>query len=112
MNFQHEVGVGAILLNFLVAVASGGIEATIVGLSQHWAMAPWFPNIARRDWWLATLVGALMAYVLGYLPSTLMDLAAQSAPAPQTMTEPPQVIVFLFAADLGIAGGAVLSFAQ
>lgn len=112
MNFHDQVGVGVVLLNFIVAVASGGIEATIVGLSQHWAMVPWFPNIARRDWWLATLIGALLAYVLGYLPSTLMDLSAQSAPSSQTLVEPPQGIVLLLAAGLGMVGGAVLSFAQ
>lgn len=111
-GFQNLVGVGAVLLTFLTAVASGVIEATIVGLAQHWAMQPWFPNIRRRNWWLATLVGALLAYVLGYLPSTLIDLAAQSSPSPQAMGEPPQVIVLMLAAGLGIVGGAVLSFAQ
>ena len=112
MNFQDQVGVAVVLINFLVAVASGGIEATIVGLAQHWAMAPWVPNIARRDWWLATLVGALLAYVLGYLPSTLMDLAEQAAPSTASIAEPSQIVVLLLAAGLGVVGGAVLSFAQ
>lgn len=111
-GLQNQTGIGVVLLTFLIAVTSGAIEATIVGLAQYWAMAPWFPGVTRRDWWLATLVGALLAYVLGYLPSTLMDLAAQSAPSPQTMTEPSQGIVLLLAAGLGVVGGFVLSFAQ
>jgi hypothetical protein len=105
-----QPGVGTVLMSFLIAVASGAIEATLVGLAQWWAMHPWFPTITRRAWWLATLVGALIAYVLGYLPSTLMSLGEQASEGP--MAEPPQWIVLLLAAGLGAVGGAVLSFAQ
>jgi hypothetical protein len=104
-------GVVGVLLSFLLAVVSGAVEATVVGLAQWWAMHPWFPKITRRAWWLATLVGALVAYVLGYLPSTLMSLgegASQQPPA----AEPPQSMVLLLAAGLGAVAGAMLSFAQ
>jgi hypothetical protein len=106
----NQPGVGMVLAAFLISVASGAIEATLVGLAQWWAMHPWFPAITRRAWWLATLVGALVAYVLGYLPSTLMSLGEQAAESPAA--EPPQWIVLLLAAGLGAVGGAVLSFAQ
>jgi hypothetical protein len=102
---------GAVLLSFVLAVAAGAIEATIVGFSQWWAMHPWYPAIARAAWWRATLVGALIAYVLGYLPSTLMSLSAATT-TNATVTEPPQTVVLLLAAGLGAVGGAVLSFAQ
>lgn len=101
----------SILLSFVLAVASGAVEATIVGLAQWWAMSPWFPSIERFAWWRGTMVGALIAYVLGYLPSTIMNMGeatASSAP----MAEPPQWIVLLLAAGMGAVGGAVLSFAQ
>ena len=101
----------SIFLSFVLAVASGAVEATIVGLAQWWAMRPWFPSIERLAWWRGTMVGALIAYVLGYLPSTLMNMGeatASSAP----MAEPPQWIVLLLAAGMGAIGGAVLSFAQ
>ena len=81
--------VASILLSFAVAVLSGAVEATFVGLAQWWAMQPWFPSIERFAWWRGTLIGALIAYVLGYLPSTLMSMGeatASSAP----VTEPPQ----------------------
>jgi len=65
-----QQSVGIVLVSFLFAVASGAIEATLVGLGQWWAMHPWFPMITRRTWWLATLAGALVAYILGYLPYT------------------------------------------
>jgi hypothetical protein len=57
------------------------------------------------------LIGALLAYVLGYLPSTLMSMReATASTAP--VAEPAQWIVLLLAAGMGAAGGAVLSFAQ
>lgn len=104
-------GLGWTLLAFLLTVASGAFEATVIGLAQFWAMRPWFPALKRRAWWLGTLAGALLAYALGYLPSTLMDMGAasgQSAP----VEEPAQWIVLLLAAGLGLVAGAVLSFAQ
>jgi hypothetical protein len=105
------VTIAGILLSFLVAVASGAVEATFVGLAQWWAMRPRFPSIGRFEWWRGTFIGALIAYVLGYLPSTIMSLnetTTSSAPA----QEPAQWIVLLLAAGMGAVGGAVLSFAQ
>lgn len=110
-GLDSQPGVVGVLLSFLLAVASGAVEATVVGLAQWWAMHPWFPAITRRAWWLATLVGALVAYVLGYLPSTLMSLGEEASQQPAA-AEPPQWIVLLLAAGLGMVAGAVLSFAQ
>jgi hypothetical protein len=103
--------IAGILLSFVVAVASGAVEATFVGLAQWWAMRPRFPSIGRFEWWRGTFIGALAAYVLGYLPSTIMSMGeatGSSAPA----AEPAQWIVLLLAAGMGAVGGAVLSFAQ
>jgi hypothetical protein len=110
-KLENQQTMTAILLSFVFAVTSGAVEATLVGLAQWWAMRPWFPAIGRFAWWRGTLIGALIAYVLGYLPSTLMSLGeatSQSAP----VAEPPQWIILLLAAGMGAVGGAVLSFAQ
>jgi hypothetical protein len=107
IDTQHVAG---ILLAFLLTVASGAIEATLVGLAQWWAMQPAFPMIRRVAWWRATLIGAMLGYALGYLPSTLMSMGEAIAQTPQT--EPPQWVTLLLAAGLGAAAGAVLSFAQ
>ena len=101
----------SILLSFVFAVASGAVEATIVGLAQWWAMHPWFPSIERFAWWRGTFIGALIAYVLGYLPSTLMSMGEASASS-APIAEPPQWVVLLLAAGMGAVGGVVLSFAQ
>ena len=110
-KLDSQQTITSILLTFFLAVISGAVEATFVGLAQWWAMHPWFPSIEKFAWWRGTMIGALIAYVLGYLPSTLMNMgeaAASSAP----MVEPPQWIVLLLAAGMGAVGGAVLSFAQ
>jgi hypothetical protein len=107
-----ETSAAVVLAAFATAVFAGVLEATVVGLSQHWAMRPWFPQVSRLHWWLGTLAGALLAYVLGYLPSTLMSLSAVADPAAAPVQEPPQLVVLLLAAALGAVGGAVLSFAQ
>lgn len=104
-------GVSSILVAFGFAIITGIFEATLVGLLQWQAMHPWFPNIRRTDWLLATVIGALAAYFLGFLPSTVFSLQAE-ATAAAGVTEPPQAIVLLLAAGLGLAGGAILSFAQ
>jgi hypothetical protein len=106
---QHSVT--GILLSFVVATLSGAVEATFVGLAQWWAMHPWFPSIEKLAWWRGTLIGALIAYVLGYLPSTLMSMGESTASS-GTAVEPAQWVVLLLAAGMGAVGGAVLSFAQ
>ena len=101
----------AVLGAFVVAVLSGAVEATVVGLLQHRAVRPWLPGLTRRSWWWATLWGALTAYVLGYLPSTVMGLVAVDDEG-AAVAEPPQWVVLLAAAGLGLVGGAVLAWAQ
>ncbi len=103
-------GLAGILFTFVASVLSGAIESTVVGLAQWWAMRPWFPMIRAFHWWRATLIGALVAYVLGYLPSTLVDITESGAQAPQP--ELTLWLTMLLAAGLGMVAGAVLSFAQ
>ena len=105
-------GVAAGLLAFAGAVAGGAIEATVVGLGQWWAMRSWFPAVGRFAWWRASLIGALLAYVLGYNPSTVINLLQTAPTTAAPVSEPPQAIVLLLAAGLGAVAGAVLSFAQ
>jgi len=110
-KLDNQQTITSILLSFVFAVLSGGVEATVVGLAQWWAMHPWFSMVSRFAWWRGTLIGALIAYVLGYLPSTLMSMGeatTQSAP----VEEPAQWIILLLAAGMGAIGGVVLSFAQ
>jgi hypothetical protein len=108
MEIQNVVWM--VFISFLIAVGCSVIEASVVGLAQWWAMHPWLPGITRRAWWMATMIGALLAYILGYLPSTLMSLGEEASQT--TISEPAQWIVLLLAGGLGMVAGAVLSFAQ
>lgn len=110
-KLDSQQTITGILLSFAFAIASGAVEATFVGLAQWWAMHPWFLAIGQSAWWRATLIGALLAYVLGYLPSTLMSMGEATASSPPA-AEPPQWVVLLLAAGMGAVGGVVLSFAQ
>lgn len=107
IDTQHTAG---ILIAFVLTVLSGAIEATIVSLAQWWAMHRWFATIGCFSWWRATLIGALLGYALGYLPSTLMSMGQTAAQPVQA--EPPEWVVLLLAAGLGAVAGAILSFAQ
>lgn len=110
-KLENQQTITGILLSFIFAVVSGAVEATFVGLAQWWAMHPWFPAIEKFAWWRGTLIGALLAYVLGYLPSTLMSIGeATVSSAP--VAEPPQWVVLLLAAGMGAVGGVLLPFAQ
>lgn len=100
----------AALLSFAVAVGSGMIEATVVGLAQWRVLRSVFTAVTFVAWWRATLIGVLFGYVLGYMPSTLMGMSEASGQSP--MQEPPQYVVLLLAAGLGAVAGAVLSFFQ
>lgn len=110
-SLGEQNSITSILLSFAVAVLSGAVEATFVGLAQWWAMHPWFPAVGKFAWWRGTLIGALIAYVLGYLPSTLMSMGEATA-SNTPVAEPPQWITLLLAAAMGAIGGALLSFAQ
>lgn len=103
-------GVAGVLPGFAVLVASGAFEATVLGLAQHRAMRPWFPGLRRAAWWRATLFGALIAYALGYLPSTLMGAAERAGATPPS--EPPAWLTLMLAAALGMVAGAILSAFQ
>jgi hypothetical protein len=99
----------------LLTVIAGTIEGLIVGWAQWIAMRWHFPAITRRAWVLATVVGALVAWFFGSLPSAIMNVGEASAAQGSAQTaaqEPPQVVVLLLAAGLGVVAGAILSFFQ
>ncbi len=100
----------ASLLGIALVAATGAIEGTVVGLLQWSVLRRPFPAIARRAWMLATVAGAVVAWFLGSLPSTLMDMGAQEAGT--TPQEPPAWLLLLLAAGMGLFLGAVLGYPQ
>ena len=94
----------------VVMVATGAIEGTVVGLAQWLALRAGLPTLRRRAWILATLVGALVAWFLGSLPSTLMRMGAEEGAAPAA--EPETWLVLLLAGGMGLVAGVVLAVPQ
>jgi hypothetical protein len=103
-------GTVAPLVVMLVAVLGGTFEGVVVGWGQWLVLRRPFPAISRRAWVLATAGGAFIAWVLGMLPSTLLDFsaAAGSVPAPEIS----DALQYLLAAGLGLVAGPVLACAQ
>ncbi|HUM70931.1 MAG TPA: hypothetical protein PLK31_19030, partial [Chloroflexota bacterium] len=66
----------ASLVSILLMSATGAIEGGVVGWLQWLVLRRPFPQLARRAWIRATIIGAVVAWFLGSLPSTLMDMGA------------------------------------
>lgn len=98
------------LVGIVLMSATGAIEGGVVGWLQWLVLRRPFPQIARRAWIRATIIGAVVAWFLGSLPSTLMDMGA--AGADTAVAEPSLAIVLLLAAGMGLALGLVLAFPQ
>lgn len=56
-----------------VMIMAGACEGSVLGLSQWWALRPYLPFVRAQDWVRATAVGAMVAWAIGMLPSTLGD---------------------------------------
>lgn len=100
----------ASLLAIVLMTATGAVEGLVVGLLQWSVLRRPFPSIARRTWVVATVTGAVVAWFLGSLPSTLMDMGAQQGSTP--VAGPPLATVLMLAAGMGFVLGAVLAYPQ
>jgi len=98
------------ILFALAMIAIGVFEGAVVGAAQVWALRPRLPEL---PWWLwvrATILGALAAWILGMLPSTIMAAGPESPGQPSA--EPSVAVQYGLAALLGAIGGPVLAFFQ
>jgi hypothetical protein len=103
-------GFGVAIGQGLLMVASGAIEGVIVGSAQWWVLQGVFPEIGRKAWVAATLVGALVAWTFGSIPATLMNMNAE--PTVTTLAEPETALILLMAGLMGALLGIVLALAQ
>jgi len=86
----------------------GAFEGAVVGVAQRAVLILELP--ALRSWVGATIVGAMFAWAIGMLPSTLMSLGHSSDAAPAD--EPALGTVLLLAAALGAVAGPLLAVFQ
>jgi len=99
-----------LLVSILLVTATGAIEGSIVGTLQWAVLRQPFPSITRRSWVLATVIGAVVAWFFGSLPSTLMDMGAQQTGT--EMQEPSTIVMLSLAAGMGAVLGVVLAYPQ
>lgn len=108
--------VGGMLLTASVSVLLGAFfEGVLVGAIQWRILRGVFENLTQRAWVVVTAGGACAAWLLGFLPSTLMTLlTTDTAPSPQAATpvEPPAALIYTMAAAMGLVLGVVLGGAQ
>ncbi len=102
--FGELPGVTGSLVSMLLMVATGAVEGAIVGWTQWWAMAPVYTAITRRAWVLATIAGALVAWLFGSLPFTIINSAVTTVEGQPgaAAAEPEQWMVLLMAAGVGL----------
>lgn len=66
-------GLAAPLLTFVVLVAAGSLEGAALGYAQWRVLRHAVPAIGWRAWTGATALAAVVAWIMGMLPNTLMD---------------------------------------
>jgi hypothetical protein len=98
---------GALLVVLIAGLGEGGI----VGVAQHRVLRAPLPGLRARRWIGATVVGALIAWTAGMLPSTLIDMA-EVGNADASVPEPALWLQLSFAVALGSLAGPILGGAQ
>jgi hypothetical protein len=104
-----DAGDAARLAVAVVAVVlAGAFEGAIVGYAQWRVLRRPLPGLPARSWIVATVVGALVAWTLGMLPSTLMGMRGDAAAEPAIS----EATRLLLAAGMGAVAGPVLGVPQ
>lgn len=98
------------LLIAVIVVAAGVIEGVIVGVAQWLVLQHLLPHLPLTKWVKATAAGAFIAWALGMVPSTLIDMGSVAGTS-EMMTIPPGV-EYLLAAGMGAVLGPILGVVQ
>jgi hypothetical protein len=106
-----EARLGIIGAAALVVAGSTLLEGSAVGLTQWIVLRRLLPDLPRHAWWLATAIGAGIAWTLGMIPSTLFSLAEADTGAAPT-AEPAAILMYGLAALMGLMLGPVLAMPQ
>lgn len=106
--FGEPHGFSHALVFAVIFILSGALEGLVVGYAQAQVLRLRLPQL--HGWIRATVIGAVVAWALGMVPSTLMNIADAGDTTP-----PPEISEWfrlLFASGLGLVTGPVLAFFQ
>ena len=101
-SWQLQVLVAAVL------VGLGAFEGFVVGLAQATVLRTLLPAV--RGWVGATVIGAMVAWAVGMIPSIVAQALAPPGAAPAS--EPSLGLVLLLSAGLGAVAGPILAVFQ
>ncbi|MCX6030709.1 MAG: hypothetical protein NT169_15610 [Chloroflexi bacterium] len=97
------------VVGLVAGVLLGIFEGIVVGAAQGVILRRRLPRLALRTWILVTVIGAMVAWGLGMLPSTLMSADASGGQAAAEMSE---ALTYVMAAGMGLVAGVILALAQ
>jgi hypothetical protein len=97
------------VVGLIAGVLLGIFEGVVVGAAQGAILRRRLPRLALRTWIVATVIGAMVAWGLGMLPSTLMSADASGG---QAAAEMPEALTYAMAAGMGLVSGVILALAQ
>jgi hypothetical protein len=63
-------GISALILMALALIVAATVEGAAVGLAQWWVLRRYLPALTWRAWVLATMLGAIAAWVIGMMMGT------------------------------------------
>jgi len=90
----------------LIVVSLAAFEGAVVGLAQWLALRRALPGLSLSAWLGDTIVGAVVAWLLGMIPGMLTDADTEAA------TTPSLHLVLAAAAVIGAILGVILASAQ
>lgn len=102
-------GAWPFVASLAAGIVLGVFEGIVVGAAQGIVLRRRLPELLLRSWIMATVIGAMVAWGLGMLPSTLMAGGAGEA---QAAAEMPEWFTYVMAAGMGLVAGVVLAFVQ
>jgi hypothetical protein len=109
-NLGEQPPVGTILLAFC-AILLGGFEGFVIGLAQWLVLRERFASLSGFSWIKASIIGALTAWLLGMIPSTIASLSAAESQN-QTAPDIPNWLIFPLAGAMGLVLGNILALPQ
>ena len=88
----------------------GAFEGLVIGVAQRQVLRTVLPSV--RGWVLSTVVGAMVAWAVGMVPSTVANFLHPGDTAAPASFEPPLAVTLLLAAGLGAVAGPLLAVFQ
>lgn len=108
--FGLENRLGSVTSAAVVVLGSTLLEGTAVGVLQWYVLRRALPKLTLVSWWSATALGAFIAWSLGMIPSTMINMAStDAAPPPAEMSD---ALMYTLAAVMGLVLGPVLGLPQ